>query len=354
MGQFIDLRGQEFGRLTVLRPADMPPKTQGHFWVCACSCEPGKETIAATAKLRAGRKTSCGCKQNRMDLSGKRVGTWTVLRQSKARGKNRALHWQIKCDCGFERTAPTADLNAGKIVCRHGKAKRGANLKGRRFGRLKVVELAGRRRGNRVWLCQCACGRNCRVSTGKLHSRRKGCRRCALSSHFKSLNRSRSRRFRDMDSVTRSGSAWLAPRRFCTALDISQSTAREWRRRCTWLGRGVRTLPIKDASGCETSFFSAGDMALILEARASRGATRQRRWNPGRNMPEAAVASLPLKKRRGRPEGSIDPEVADRKQKLLADWKRRRFGENKAAYARAYDFHRPDVSKWIKETEKAS
>jgi hypothetical protein len=52
----------------------------------------------------------------------------------------------------------------------------------------------------------------------------------------------------------------------------------------------------------------------------------------------------------GRPTGSIKPQVAEDKQKMLEAWDRGEF-PSKAAAARAYGFHRPDVSKWIKEHE---
>ena len=55
----LDLSGQRFGRLTILRPAEnIGTRTA---WVCQCDC--GQETIAPTVRLRNGRRTSCGCDQ---------------------------------------------------------------------------------------------------------------------------------------------------------------------------------------------------------------------------------------------------------------------------------------------------
>ena len=54
----LDLTGQRFGSLTVLHPAaNIGKKTA---WVCRCDC--GKETIAKTHHLRCGHTKSCGCK----------------------------------------------------------------------------------------------------------------------------------------------------------------------------------------------------------------------------------------------------------------------------------------------------
>lgn len=53
----LDLTGQTFGRLTVLRPAENIGNRTA--WVCRCSC--GNEITAKTVHLREGHVTSCGC-----------------------------------------------------------------------------------------------------------------------------------------------------------------------------------------------------------------------------------------------------------------------------------------------------
>ncbi|UYW25710.1 hypothetical protein OKC48_20920 [Methylorubrum extorquens] len=54
---FIDLTGLKFGRL---RAVEVARKTSKHtFWRCACEC--GRESVAASQKLRAGSTVSCGC-----------------------------------------------------------------------------------------------------------------------------------------------------------------------------------------------------------------------------------------------------------------------------------------------------
>lgn len=59
MGKFIDLTGQRFGRLTVI-------KKLGHrgkhiLWLCVCDC--GTERAVASTHLRSGHSQSCGCLQ---------------------------------------------------------------------------------------------------------------------------------------------------------------------------------------------------------------------------------------------------------------------------------------------------
>ena len=55
--QKLDLTGQRFGKLTVLRPAENIGTLTA--WVCRCDC--GQETVAATKRLRDGHCRSCGC-----------------------------------------------------------------------------------------------------------------------------------------------------------------------------------------------------------------------------------------------------------------------------------------------------
>lgn len=58
--KLIDISGNRFGRLTVLKK--MPPrpsKAGGSDWLCACDC--GQQLVAIGSNLRSGGTTSCGC-----------------------------------------------------------------------------------------------------------------------------------------------------------------------------------------------------------------------------------------------------------------------------------------------------
>lgn len=58
MGNFIDLTGEVFGRLTVVER--VPAKRYGETrWRCKCAC--GNESITTTGRLRNGSAKSCGC-----------------------------------------------------------------------------------------------------------------------------------------------------------------------------------------------------------------------------------------------------------------------------------------------------
>ena len=57
MGVFIDLTGERFGRLTVIRRVGTKA---GHVnWLCKCDC--GKEIKTTTNSLRQNCTSSCGC-----------------------------------------------------------------------------------------------------------------------------------------------------------------------------------------------------------------------------------------------------------------------------------------------------
>lgn len=57
MPRKIDLSGQEFGRLTVIGPAEN--RGIHTMWLCRCNC--GNEKAVHTSALRGGLVVSCGC-----------------------------------------------------------------------------------------------------------------------------------------------------------------------------------------------------------------------------------------------------------------------------------------------------
>ena len=83
----LDLIGQRYGRLTVLRPAgNLGVKTS---WVCRCDC--GREIAVRTNSLRSSHTVSCGCTGG-ADNARKRLtyvdGTCVEIIQSKKLQKN--------------------------------------------------------------------------------------------------------------------------------------------------------------------------------------------------------------------------------------------------------------------------
>lgn len=60
MGKRIDLTGQRFGRLVVVRYVGRS-RGKKNLWLCKCDC--GNEKIVAVDKLHSGNTKSCGCLQ---------------------------------------------------------------------------------------------------------------------------------------------------------------------------------------------------------------------------------------------------------------------------------------------------
>jgi hypothetical protein len=62
MGAFVDLSGQRIGRWTVVKRIEN--KGSQIHWRCVCDC--GKEKSVSGGNLRNGKTTSCGCLHNEL------------------------------------------------------------------------------------------------------------------------------------------------------------------------------------------------------------------------------------------------------------------------------------------------
>nr|DAU90285.1 MAG TPA: hypothetical protein [Bacteriophage sp.] len=58
MGKIIDLTGQTFGRLKVVKFDSLSKNNQAK-WKCKCKC--GNEVVVAASHLKSGHTKSCGC-----------------------------------------------------------------------------------------------------------------------------------------------------------------------------------------------------------------------------------------------------------------------------------------------------
>lgn len=64
MGKLIDLTGQKFGRLTVMKRADdkiYKDGTHRSQWICKCCCGNTSDVIVLDKLLKNGKTQSCGC-----------------------------------------------------------------------------------------------------------------------------------------------------------------------------------------------------------------------------------------------------------------------------------------------------
>ena len=108
MSNVIDLTGQVFGRLTVLK-REGSDKHGKAMWLCQCSC--GNQKVINGASLRRGLTVSCGCKKaeemqkyneaQTINEIGNRYGKLTVISKNTEQKDHdgRAL-WNCQCDCG--------------------------------------------------------------------------------------------------------------------------------------------------------------------------------------------------------------------------------------------------------------
>lgn len=105
MGYQIDMTGEVYWLLTVVEYFD------NRRWLCKCVC--GNTTIVARSDLRCGKVKSCGCRG--IDLIGERFGKLTVLRRTDERNSEGRVLWECRCDCGNIVLKNSHDLRKGHL-----------------------------------------------------------------------------------------------------------------------------------------------------------------------------------------------------------------------------------------------
>lgn len=98
MGKFIDLTGQKFGRLTVIKRAE---KINNRIkWLCKCDC--GNEKKVNSAELLSGNTKSCGCYQKEQTSKARKTHglsktrlyrIWKDMKVRCSYNKNDNFHW---------------------------------------------------------------------------------------------------------------------------------------------------------------------------------------------------------------------------------------------------------------------
>lgn len=80
MGKFIDLTGQRFGKLTVIKEVDGYKSLSGRYvarWLCQCDC--GETIVTSGNTLRSGNTKSCGCLQRKVtSQTNKKYNTYDL------------------------------------------------------------------------------------------------------------------------------------------------------------------------------------------------------------------------------------------------------------------------------------
>ncbi len=81
MGKFVDLTGQRFGRLTVIK-REGKNKSREALWLCKCDCD--KFTKTTTYSLKSGGTKSCGCLQKEI---ASKIGFKSLFREGQMQNK---------------------------------------------------------------------------------------------------------------------------------------------------------------------------------------------------------------------------------------------------------------------------
>ncbi len=102
-GRFQDLTGQRFGKLVVLCPTDKRADSGSVVWRCRCDC--GNLAEVSARRLIRGKVRSCGCLSNPplKDYVGKRFGRLTVVeyagKKRKVTDRSATTITYWKCRC---------------------------------------------------------------------------------------------------------------------------------------------------------------------------------------------------------------------------------------------------------------
>lgn len=112
-----DYTGVRVGKLVVIKIDDtLRSKTKrGNMrWLCQCDC--GNTTSIESGDLHKAminnRNSSCGCYKGKNDLTGRRFGRLTVIKDDIVEQGHRK--WLCKCDCGNETIVLGISLLSGK------------------------------------------------------------------------------------------------------------------------------------------------------------------------------------------------------------------------------------------------
>ena len=103
-----------------------------------------------------------------VDLKGKRFGKLMVLE----RCNDKPAYWICQCDCGNRKNVLTGDLLRKRGGTKSCGCLSKSNLIGQKFGRLTVIEEVvdkrKKKQSAKSWLCECDCGNTTIVYTGQL------------------------------------------------------------------------------------------------------------------------------------------------------------------------------------------
>lgn len=137
----------------------------------------------------------------KIDLTEKKFGRLTVIKDSGNRDSNGSVMWECRCECGNTVFVSGVSLTHGftkscgclqkDIVSEYSKSRLN-DLSGQRFGRLTALRLIENIAGKKKrYACRCDCGKEIIVQAGNLtngHTRSCGCLVIDKNSEQKKVN----------------------------------------------------------------------------------------------------------------------------------------------------------------------
>lgn len=177
--KYENLIGKQYNAWTVIGDAQRSG-SDGHYWICQCECGTIKEVSGNSLKRERSKSCGCWKKaklSNRVDLTGQKFDRLTVLRKNEELKEYGNTYWTCQCECGNICNKTTTYLHRTNFFhsCGCYQKEQIANL-GKKdllnqtFGKLTVIEELPERsnQGNIIWLCRCECGNLIKVPTNSL------------------------------------------------------------------------------------------------------------------------------------------------------------------------------------------
>jgi hypothetical protein len=112
MSAFVDITGQRFGHYVAIR--FIHGRRGRWFWLCRCDCG-HRQRIGTSDLLRGRRKGCRRCRaidNHLIDVTGQRFGRLFILKRAGSTPRGGSL-WLCRCDCGKRRKVWSVALRQG-------------------------------------------------------------------------------------------------------------------------------------------------------------------------------------------------------------------------------------------------
>lgn len=156
-----DFTNKKFGRWTVISFAGKRGKVP--YWLCECAC--GTKQEVCLWNLTSNKTISCGCYHRELlfhDLTDKIFGRLRVLQYAGKHANNKDSMWLCQCECFNQKVISANSLISGATQscgCYH-REKVGKDITGQEFGKLTALTRLEKKasNGSYYWQCICSCG----------------------------------------------------------------------------------------------------------------------------------------------------------------------------------------------------